>query len=63
MNNRDCNDCKFCGFDIADGPYCVHPSILGEYRWGLLLHNGNMKEYCPMPEKPLFEPKEQTNEK
>lgn len=55
MSEKHCRDCKFCGMDMDMDPYCVHPRVLEEHPYGLVLHNIEIASFCPAPEHPLFE--------
>lgn len=48
MNRPDsCWNCKHCGFDLEDGPYCVNPVVSKGFSWGILLHCEQVSKLCP----------------
>ena len=49
---RECQGCKYSGFDIADGPFCVAPEVLKVGPWGLTLSSRKLAEICPAPAPP-----------
>jgi len=40
-----CSTCKFCSMDMNMEPFCVHPIVLKDYKWGLYI-NSAIKYYC-----------------
>jgi len=40
-----CSSCKYCGMDMDMSPYCVEPSVLEKYTYGLKI-NCAIQDYC-----------------
>lgn len=59
MSERHCRDCRSCGMDMDLDPYCAHQKVLEEHPYGLVLHSPKISTFCPGPEKPLFEAREE----
>lgn len=54
---KDCRDCDYSGMDMDMDPFCVHPNVLKEHPYGLVLHSTTIAKFCPSPELPLFIPR------
>lgn len=56
--NKSRKTCRICAYGACDpdGPYCGHPEAMKRScGFGLSLSNPAIAEFCPHPERPLFE--------
>jgi hypothetical protein len=53
--SRECWNCKYCGVDMDMDSYCKHPQVTKKFSSGLVLHSPRLTQFCPSPNRPLFE--------
>lgn len=48
-----CSGCAYCGMDMDLDPYCVHPTVTADHRYGLNI-NLAIQRYCGDGDKLKF---------